>query len=85
MMKQKSANPIQKAIEEGQVRVARAVLSWKYRKEGRPSPGDRRLDEDARKVTAEVRKVVVRGGKTVWNEFRNIYEKQKGKKEDPGE
>ena len=76
-------NPIRKAVEEAQVHLARSLLSWKYKKEGRPNPGDFRLEQEARKVAGDVRKTVARSGKTIWKEFKGVYAGRTKEKENP--
>ena len=84
-MNQDSKNPLRKAAEEAQVRLARSLLSWKYKKEGQPNPGDLRLEQEARKVAGDARKTIARSGKTIWKEFKSVYAGGTKEKEDPRE
>ncbi len=72
---------IKKVVQEAETGVAKSILRWKYKKEGRPVPVDHQLENDSRQVADRVHKVIARRSKNVWKELKKVYNKGIGEKE----
>jgi hypothetical protein len=81
-MSEDTKKDIRRALDRAERGITRSVIRWKYRKEGRPTPPDDTLEGQSRQVVDEAHKIIARRSKNVWSELKNIYVKQKGKKED---
>ena len=71
---------LKKLAQETEIRAARSILRWKYKKEGKAVPVDHQLENDSRKVAAEAHEIVAKTGKNIWNELKRVYIKGDGKK-----
>ena len=71
---------IKNLARDTEVRFTKSLLRWKYRKEGRPEPVEEQLEAKSRQVTDLANEVLAKRGKTVWREFRKVYDgtKEKG-------
>ena len=79
-MGKNNRNEIRRALDRAERGITRSVIRWKYRKEGRPLPPDDALEGHSRQVVDQAHEIIARRGRSVWNEFRNVYARQKGKK-----
>ena len=71
---------LKRLAKDTEVRLARSILAWKYKREGRPLPGDRQLERESREAAGQAREVITKRGRNVWNEFKKAYRKGEGKK-----
>jgi rubrerythrin len=67
---------------ESEVKLARSILKWKLKREGRPVPVDEQLDQHSQDIVAKANDVLSKGGKRVWGELRNVYRGNTAKGED---
>jgi hypothetical protein len=74
-------NEIRRALDRAERGITRSVIRWKYKKEGRPVPPDDALEGQSIQVVDQAHKIIARRGRSVWNELRNVYARQKEKKE----
>ena len=75
-----------KKLAEGAERgVARSLLRWKYKKEGRSVPEDAVLDHESRQVASRAHEIITTRSKNVWRELKGVYSKTQDKKEGPGD
>lgn len=81
-MDKNTGNDIRRAINRAERGITKSIIRWKYRKEGRPMPLDDTIDGNARHVVNQAHEIIARRGRSVWNELKNVYSKEKGKKED---
>ncbi len=76
---------VKKFANDAEKKVARAILRWKYRKEGKPVPVEHQLENESRYVAEKAHQVISKRGKTVLNELKKVYFKDNQKEEDSGE
>lgn len=70
--KKRKLNRLTRSVEG---HLARSLLRWKYRREGRPMPMDRELGEQSREIADRAHEVIAERGKRVWKEIKKVYEK----------
>jgi hypothetical protein len=73
---------IKKLTEDTEIRVARSILRWKYRREGKPTPSDQQLEKDSTQVARRAHKVLARRSRNVWNELKRVYLERSNEQED---
>jgi hypothetical protein len=83
IMDESTKKVIRRLAEDGEARVARSILRWKYKKEGIAPPGDEDLESQSRRIADTARGVISERGKNLWNEIKKVYAKS-GDKGDPG-
>lgn len=81
LMGKDNRNEIRRALDRAERGITRSVIRWKYKKEGRPLPPDDDLEGQSIQVVDQAHKIMARRGRSVWNELRNVYARQKEKKE----
>jgi len=81
-MDEKTKNEVRRAIDRAERGITKSIIRWKYRKEGRPMPQDDSIEGHSRHVVDQTHKIIAKRGKSIWNELRNVYSKEKKKKED---
>ncbi len=74
---------LKKAVEQAETSLAKSILRWKYKKEGRPAPSDHQLEDESRQVSRRARGIIARRGKNAFLELKKTYKKKSGKKEGP--
>lgn len=75
-MEKETKNNLKKIAEEAEMRVARSVLRWKYKKEGKQAPTDSQLENESRQVAGRAHQVIAERGKNVFNELKKVYKKK---------
>lgn len=75
-MEEETKNNLKKIAQEAELRVARSVLRWKYKKEGKQAPQDVQLDNESRQVAGRAHQIIAKTGKNVFNELRKVYKKR---------
>jgi hypothetical protein len=53
-------------LHQGELDLAKSILRWKIRKEGRAEPADKELEEAAANLLAEAREIARRRGKSLY-------------------
>lgn len=53
-------------VERGELHLAKSILRWKIRKEGRAEPPDEELEAAAANLLAEAREIARRHGKSLY-------------------
>jgi hypothetical protein len=81
VMDEKVKNSLKQVAQDAEAGIAKTLLRWKYRKEGKSPPQDRRLDEESQRVAERANEVVAKRGKTVWKELKKVYFQDKKDRE----
>ena len=76
---------LKRMAQDTELRLARSILRWKYKKEGRPVPVESQLEIHSRQVTDRAHDVIARTSRNVWAEVKKVYSKDVPKGEGPGE
>jgi hypothetical protein len=76
---------VKKLARDAENKVARSILRWKYKKEGKPIPVEHQLENESRYVAEKAHQIIAKRGKTVLNELKKVYFKDDQKEEGPGE
>jgi hypothetical protein len=76
---------VKKLALDAENKVARSILRWKYKKDGKTVPEEHQLDNESRYVAEKAHQVIAKRGKNVLNELKKVYFKGDEKQEDPGE
>lgn len=76
---------LKKAVEHTEMTLARSILRWKYKKEGKPVPLDNILENKSRQVAGHAHQVMAARGKNAWKELKKVYFKGNRVKEGSGE
>jgi hypothetical protein len=76
---------VKKLARDAENKVARSILRWKYKKEGKPVPVEHQLENESRYVAEKAHQIIAKRGKTVLNELKKVYVKDDQKEEGPGE
>jgi len=66
---------LKKIAEEAEMKVAKSVLRWKYKKEGKDVPPEYRLESESRQVAGRAHEVLAERGRNVFNELKKAYKK----------
>ncbi len=73
---------IKSLAHESEVKLARSILKWKLKREGRPVPVEEQLDQHSQDIVAKANDVLLKGGKRFWGELRNVYRDNTAKGDD---
>jgi hypothetical protein len=76
IMAKGTKNNLKKIAEEAEMKVARSVLRWKYKKEGRDVPPGYRLENESRQIADRAHEVLAKRGRNVFNELKKVYKKK---------
>ncbi len=74
-MEEKTKANLKRIAGEAEVRIARSLLRWKYRKEGREFPFDHQIERDSRYIAGKAHEVISRRGKNIFNELKRVCKK----------
>lgn len=80
-MDEKTKEGIKRLTRDAERGIARSIIRWKYKKEGKSLPEDQQLDEQSRKVADTAHQVLSESGRNLWTELKKAYQGKKG----PGE
>lgn len=72
-MEEEIKNNLKRIASEAEMRVARTVLRWKYKKEGKAIPPDSQLENESRHVAGHTHQVIAKRGKNVLNDLKKAY------------
>ena len=67
---------LKKIAEEAEMKVAKSVLRWKYKKEGKDVPPEYRLESESRQVAGRAHEILAKRGRNVFNELKKVYKKK---------
>lgn len=81
-MDEETKKSLKKVAKETEARLAKSLLAWKYRKEGKKIPDDQEIDFQSKLFTDQAHEIITRRGKKIWHEFKKAYHKSR-KEEDP--
>ena len=70
-------NDLKNLAKEMEVKLAESILRWKHNKEGKKMPGKKGLEHKSRLIADQANKMLAGSGKTIWNEIKNVYRKDK--------
>jgi hypothetical protein len=76
---------LKRMAQDTELRLARSILRWKYKKEGRSVPVESQLEIHSRQVADRAHDVIARTSKNVWGEVKKVYSKDVRKGEGPEE
>ena len=79
-MKKKKAE-LRRALDRAERGITRSVIRWKYKQEDRTPPPDDTLDMQSRMVIDQAHHIIAKRSRGFWEELKDIYTKQKTKKE----
>ncbi|MBW1731765.1 MAG: hypothetical protein JRH08_04720 [Deltaproteobacteria bacterium] len=68
---------VKRLADRGQQWLARSLLKWKYKQEGKPLPDEVDLEQRSRQVAEEAKAVLKKRGKTVLEEFKEMLKPRK--------
>jgi hypothetical protein len=71
---------LKKMAKNAELKVAESLLRWKYKKEGKSVPDDESMGQQTRTVTDQAHQIIAKRGKSIWQGFKEAY--QKAKKEE---
>ena len=74
---------LKKAVEQAETSLAKSVLRWKYKKEGRTTPPDHQLEEESRQVGRQAHGIIAQRGKSALQELIKVYQKRSGNNKEP--
>lgn len=66
---------------EAERKLTESILRWKYRKEGRPDPGNDVLERQSEQVRDQANRILSERGKRVWEELKKAYRRVEGSKD----
>ncbi len=72
-MKNDVKKDLKKMAKETQTSIVRSLLSWKYKRDGRPVPDDETLQMQSRQISRQANDFILGRGKGVWNEVKKAY------------
>ena len=61
---------IKRLAKNTELMIARSLLRWKYKKEDKPLPGDRQLDQNTRNLVDKAHEILARRGNRVLSELK---------------
>ena len=67
---------LKKIADEAEKRVAKSLLRWKYKKEGRPMPDNREMDTQSTHTAQQAHKIITKRGKKIWQEMKKAYQRK---------
>ena len=75
-MDENTKNGLKKLVEDAEAGIAKSILRWKYKKEGRLAPPDEVMEARSRVVADTAQDILSKTGKTVWNNLKKVYVKE---------
>jgi hypothetical protein len=68
---------VKRLADQGERWLARSLLKWKYKQEGRALPDEVELERRGRQIAEEAKAVIKKRGKTVLEEFKEMLKPHK--------
>ena len=81
-MDENTKNELKKLVKNAEAGIAKSILRWKYKKEGRLAPGEEIMEARSRVVAETAHDILSKNGKNVWNDVKKIYVKERWEGED---
>ena len=81
-MDEETKKNLKKIGKETEAKVARSILRWKYKREGKPVPIDSQLDSQSKYIADQAHQLIAKSGKSVWKELKKAYNKKTEEKGD---
>ena len=66
---------IKKIARNTETMVAGSILRWRYKKEGKKIPDDKKMEQKSKEVAEQAHQIISRRGKNIWTELKNAYHK----------
>jgi len=82
-MDKNTGNGWKKLVEDAEAGIAKTILRWKYKKEGRLTPAEEEMEVRSRVVADTAHDILAKSGKAAWNELKKVYVKKGPDGEDP--
>jgi hypothetical protein len=64
---------IKKTVRNAEVGLAKSILRWKYKKEGRKVPNDQQMENHSRQIAGQAHHVIAKRSKNIWNGLKKVY------------
>lgn len=61
---------LKRVVEKGEISLTRSLLRWKYRKVMNKTPEEHQLEKQAEEAVDQMRRVISKRSKNVWNELK---------------
>jgi hypothetical protein len=74
---------LKKAVEEAEAGLARSLLRWKYRNEGRSVPAEGSLERQSREIAQQAHQILSKRGRNILKGFKGVYSGRHDEDEDP--
>ena len=78
-MVQDETEGLRKMARAAEVKIAEGLLRWRYKKEGKPVPGNPILKNRSEHLAQEARRIMSKKAKNILEELKEAY--RKGRKE----
>lgn len=75
-MDENTRNGLKKLVNDAEAGIAKSLLRWRYKREGRLSPAEDEMEARSRVVADTAHDILAKRGKTVWNELKKVYLKE---------
>jgi hypothetical protein len=75
---------LKRVAKNTEIRAARSVLRWKYRRSGKRLTDEEDLDRHSEVIADQAHQIIAETGRSIWNELKKAYHKGQ-KKEDSDE
>ena len=75
-MDENTKNGLKRLVEDAEAGIAKSILRWKYKKEGRLAPAEKVMEARSREVADTAHDILSKRGKTVWGELKKVYRKE---------
>ncbi len=81
-MDENTRSGLKKLVEDAEAGIAKSILRWKYKKEGRLAPAEEVMEAESRVVADTAHGILAKRSKIVWNELKKVYVKKGNDRED---
>ena len=81
-MDENTKNGLKKLVKNAEAGIAKSILRWKYKKEGRLAPAEEIMEARSRVVAETAHDILSKNGKNVWNDVKKIYVEKRWEGED---
>ncbi len=75
-MDEDTKSGLKKLVEDAEAGIAKSILRWKYKREGRMTPSEEVMEARSRLAADTAQDVLSKSGKTIWNDLKKIYMKE---------
>jgi hypothetical protein len=72
---------LKRLAKETEVKLAKSILKWRIKKEGKRLPDNDYLEHKSRLITDRANIILAQRGKNIFNEFKKAYHESKKRAE----